>query len=355
MKRGRPKHDDILTPREWQVLKLVREGLTNEAIADRLGISFAAAKYHVAEIMSKLGVGSRQEAVQRVDEETRGRWAALPVVAWLRRGGAARKAATLAFGGSAVVALLLLAGVLSFGGGSAVHFDTSALGLDEGSAAQQANDRAQNASPYKHTILLTKTTPQNVGDAAAIIASMRTVGSVAELKAALAMTRDVHLIVVDQSAAAELQGTDVLFQQRKQGKAIIEINVCLAQVHSDGDVFDPSPRPAGIVTEIDPNGVVRNIDVPANPEPGRERCVYVDRFQAAGYGYFTVRGAPNPDAQYPRPKAVGSDSGGKFAPGYFEIAVTLMDQEPTGDWLTDTCGTAKRLGLTDAAALVCAN
>src|SRR5438552_482283 len=60
--RGRPPHPDILTPREWQVLALLRQGLTNEQIAQRLDISFATAKYHVAEIISKLGVATREEA-----------------------------------------------------------------------------------------------------------------------------------------------------------------------------------------------------------------------------------------------------------------------------------------------------
>jgi DNA-binding CsgD family transcriptional regulator len=62
MPRGRPKHPDILTPREWQVLDLIREGLTNDQIARRLGISENGAKYHVLEILSKLGVSSRYEA-----------------------------------------------------------------------------------------------------------------------------------------------------------------------------------------------------------------------------------------------------------------------------------------------------
>ena len=61
-KRGRPPDPDILTPREWQVLALLREGLTNEQIAHRLDISYATAKYHVAEIISKLGVQTREEA-----------------------------------------------------------------------------------------------------------------------------------------------------------------------------------------------------------------------------------------------------------------------------------------------------
>jgi dipeptidyl aminopeptidase/acylaminoacyl peptidase/DNA-binding CsgD family transcriptional regulator len=61
-RRGRPPYPDILTPREWEVLALLRENLTNEAIAARLGVTHAAAKYHVSEILSKLGVASREEA-----------------------------------------------------------------------------------------------------------------------------------------------------------------------------------------------------------------------------------------------------------------------------------------------------
>lgn len=60
--RGRPRHPDILTPREWEVLVLVREGLTNEQIAERLGVSLAGAKYHVSEILSKLEVTTREQA-----------------------------------------------------------------------------------------------------------------------------------------------------------------------------------------------------------------------------------------------------------------------------------------------------
>ncbi len=60
--RGRPKHPDILTPREWEVLGLVREGLSNDAIGERLGISLDGVKFHVSEILGRLGVSDRQEA-----------------------------------------------------------------------------------------------------------------------------------------------------------------------------------------------------------------------------------------------------------------------------------------------------
>jgi len=61
-KRGRPRHPDILTPREWEVLELLRQRLSNEQIAERLGVTHDGAKYHVSQILSKLGVTSREEA-----------------------------------------------------------------------------------------------------------------------------------------------------------------------------------------------------------------------------------------------------------------------------------------------------
>src|SRR5438874_11859274 len=75
MGRGRPRYPDVLTPRQWEVLRLVREGLSNEEIARRLGISVDGAKFHVSEILSKLGVSTRAEAarwdVERERQTTR--------------------------------------------------------------------------------------------------------------------------------------------------------------------------------------------------------------------------------------------------------------------------------------------
>jgi NarL family two-component system response regulator LiaR len=53
-------HD--LTEREREVLALLVEGLSNAAIADRLYLSVAAIKYHVSNILSKLGATNRTEA-----------------------------------------------------------------------------------------------------------------------------------------------------------------------------------------------------------------------------------------------------------------------------------------------------
>ena len=61
-RRGRPKTPGILTPREEEALELIRQGLSNREIAARLGLTLAGAKFHVSEIISKLGVATREEA-----------------------------------------------------------------------------------------------------------------------------------------------------------------------------------------------------------------------------------------------------------------------------------------------------
>lgn len=59
-KRGRPRHDDILTPAEWRVVEAVRHGMSNVEIAARRGISADAVKYHLANVLAKLGLPNRQ-------------------------------------------------------------------------------------------------------------------------------------------------------------------------------------------------------------------------------------------------------------------------------------------------------
>jgi DNA-binding NarL/FixJ family response regulator len=52
-----------LTPREIEVLELLGKGLTNADLGRALRISSHTAKYHVAQILAKLGASSRAEAV----------------------------------------------------------------------------------------------------------------------------------------------------------------------------------------------------------------------------------------------------------------------------------------------------
>ncbi len=60
-----PALPEELTPRELEVLQLLAEGLSNKAIAGRLGISDHTVKFHINSIMGKLGAESRTDAVVR--------------------------------------------------------------------------------------------------------------------------------------------------------------------------------------------------------------------------------------------------------------------------------------------------
>jgi two-component system nitrate/nitrite response regulator NarL len=55
--------EEPLTERELEVLELVAQGLTNKAVALRLGISDHTVKFHLSAIMGKLGAAGRTEAV----------------------------------------------------------------------------------------------------------------------------------------------------------------------------------------------------------------------------------------------------------------------------------------------------
>ena len=54
---------DRLTERERETLALLAEGMSNRAIAERLGITERTVKFHVAEILARLGASNRAQAV----------------------------------------------------------------------------------------------------------------------------------------------------------------------------------------------------------------------------------------------------------------------------------------------------
>lgn len=55
--------DEILTPREAELLSLLTQGLSNRELGRRLFISEATVKTHLAHIYAKLGVDSRAAAI----------------------------------------------------------------------------------------------------------------------------------------------------------------------------------------------------------------------------------------------------------------------------------------------------
>ncbi len=57
--------EDLLTPRQHEVLVLLSEGLSNKRIAQALGITEATARVHVSDILHQLHASNRTEAVAK--------------------------------------------------------------------------------------------------------------------------------------------------------------------------------------------------------------------------------------------------------------------------------------------------
>ncbi|HEX6383038.1 MAG TPA: response regulator transcription factor [Anaerolineae bacterium] len=61
-RRELPPTEEPLTEREVEILKLVAQGLSNQAIADRLVISERTARTHISHILDKLHLANRTQA-----------------------------------------------------------------------------------------------------------------------------------------------------------------------------------------------------------------------------------------------------------------------------------------------------
>lgn len=59
-RRGRPPHDDILTPAQWKATHAVQHGMTRRQIAARKGISRDGVKFHIENVLGKLGLPDRR-------------------------------------------------------------------------------------------------------------------------------------------------------------------------------------------------------------------------------------------------------------------------------------------------------
>ena len=118
-KRGRPRHPDVLTPREWEVLAFLREGLSNDAIAGRLGISLDGVKYHVSEILGKLGLDNRADAARWVGAAPAARrpwWAFAPLGILRPRWLSLPIALAIVIGAAAAIGVLVWALIATRGG-----------------------------------------------------------------------------------------------------------------------------------------------------------------------------------------------------------------------------------------------
>ena len=69
----RPETAPELSTREWEVLGLVAQGMTNPQIAEALTVSENTVKFHLQNIFQKLGVSNRTEAAGYYFRSTGGR------------------------------------------------------------------------------------------------------------------------------------------------------------------------------------------------------------------------------------------------------------------------------------------
>lgn len=60
---SKSENDFHLSPRELEILKLIAGGMSYSQVADQLTISMSTVKFHVGNILTKLGVETRNEAI----------------------------------------------------------------------------------------------------------------------------------------------------------------------------------------------------------------------------------------------------------------------------------------------------
>jgi DNA-binding NarL/FixJ family response regulator len=61
-----PDSPTPLTSRQFEILRLIAEGLTNAQIAERIFVTEDTVKWHVKQILQKTASANRAEAVARI-------------------------------------------------------------------------------------------------------------------------------------------------------------------------------------------------------------------------------------------------------------------------------------------------
>jgi DNA-binding CsgD family transcriptional regulator len=245
----------LLTPREQEVLQLLREGLTNQQIADRLGITLYGARYHVSEILSKLGVASREEAAVWHPEAASRFWGLAGSLHRLTASTWFKAAAGAAIGVAAVAIVLLALGVVAMG-----H--------------RRSNDTADT---------LVTPTPTDIPEATSTVSPDAL--PVGPLVVALEGNPQDQLLIYDAGTSRTLvditlPGADSYTGDARAGKVLVASRKAVSEVDYDGsmhEVFTESREDYGVAgAVISPDGKTAAIavqhslapDTPPTPDDG---------------------------------------------------------------------------------------
>jgi hypothetical protein len=99
-----------------------------------------------------------------------------------------------------------------------------------GSEPRGNRQQAPLTTEFARTLLLSKSLPSNLGSDPETVMALRRMQSVVELEAAL--QQDIRLLVVDRSSLEDLEGSDILQRQLREGRSIIGLNISNAELRA---------------------------------------------------------------------------------------------------------------------------
>lgn len=149
-----------LTERQVEVLRLLERGLTNGEIAERLGITLDGAKFHVSEILARLEVATREEAVEAWRQRSR------RPAGWLPLGAVGRSAVAWLGGATLAVAAVGITLAMVWGGGDGDDRVTAELAL---SGSVEPSSAARTPESPKGLLFSCPDVPPAVHDPRSIV------------------------------------------------------------------------------------------------------------------------------------------------------------------------------------------